>query len=159
MQPTAVSKNSRMNSTSSTVREALQPLRQSRSANSSETNPVRTSADVKNKNSRQPRRRRGGGAATMVGPSAILFEPVDYPLELGIHRFKPAVREPEQRDEQQRKARPHHRHAHVGHPAQVRQRGDGAEVERARGHLRELETVSYTHLRAHETRHDLVCRL
>src|SRR5450756_2660114 len=82
MQPTAVSKNSRTNSTSSTVREALQPLRQSRSANSSETNPVRTSADVKNKNSRQPRRRRGGGAATMVGPSAILFEPVDYPCLL-----------------------------------------------------------------------------
>src|SRR5665648_1216684 len=26
-------------------------------------------------------------------------------------------------------------------------------------HRRRLETVSYTHLRAHETRHDLVCRL
>src|SRR5450756_1891583 len=25
--------------------------------------------------------------------------------------------------------------------------------------LREIPTVSYTHLRAHETRHDLVCRL
>ena len=27
------------------------------------------------------------------------------------------------------------------------------------GNLEELVAVSYTHLRAHETRHDLVCRL
>ena len=26
-------------------------------------------------------------------------------------------------------------------------------------HLSNMESVSYTHLRAHETRHDLVCRL
>src|SRR5450756_360069 len=45
------------------------------------------------------------------------------------------------------------------------QREQGAEfvgVGQVRGLQREalgLETVSYTHLRAHETRHDLVCRL
>src|SRR5665648_1220788 len=31
--------------------------------------------------------------------------------------------------------------------------------DRQRGMIFNLEPVSYTHLRAHETRHDLVCRL
>ena len=45
MQPMAVSRNKTMNSTSSTVRDALQPVRQSRSANSSETSPVSSTAE------------------------------------------------------------------------------------------------------------------
>src|SRR5450756_3141619 len=33
------------------------------------------------------------------------------------------------------------------------------EMRREKNHVRPIVTVSYTHLRAHETRHDLVCRL
>ena len=45
MQPMAVSRNKMMNSTSSTVRDALQPVRQSKSANSIETKPVSSTAE------------------------------------------------------------------------------------------------------------------
>src|SRR5450759_1320120 len=63
-------------------------------------------------------------------------------------------------------ARPRHADAH---PASGAARGDGSiapENQRFRTHDRldtailcDLKSVSYTHLRAHETRHDLVCRL
>ena len=45
MQPIAVRKNKMTNSTSRMVRDADQPVRQSRSANSIETTPVSSSAD------------------------------------------------------------------------------------------------------------------
>jgi hypothetical protein len=45
MQPTAASKNKITNRTSSTVRDADQPVRQSKSANRSETTPVSSNAD------------------------------------------------------------------------------------------------------------------
>ncbi len=67
----AVSKNKMMNNTSNTVREALQPVRQSKSANNIETKPVSNTAEEKNKNSRQPRRSRGTETAVMLGASAI----------------------------------------------------------------------------------------
>src|SRR5450756_2262378 len=41
----------------------------------------------------------------------------------------------------------------VGPPPAV-----GFTAVRHRGRMMSLDTVSYTHLRAHETRHDLVCR-
>ena len=67
MQPTEDRKKSTTNSTNSTVRERDQPDRQSRSANSTETSPVSTSAAEKNRNSRQPLRMRGTEAGTMWG--------------------------------------------------------------------------------------------
>src|ERR1035437_9553739 len=106
MQPMAVSKNKMTNSASSSVRDALQPVRQSRSANSIETRPVSSTGEEKNRNSRQPRRRRGAETAVMLGVSAILVEPGFDPLE-------PAVREPENGDEQQAKECPRERHADV----------------------------------------------
>ena len=45
MQPMATNKNNTTNNTSSTVREADQPVRQSRSAKSIETSPVSSTAD------------------------------------------------------------------------------------------------------------------
>ena len=60
-----------MNSTSSTVRDALQPVRESRSANSMDTRPVSNTAEEKNKNSRHPRRRLGGETVSMFGVSAM----------------------------------------------------------------------------------------
>ena len=106
MQPMAVSKNKMMNSTSSRVRDALQPVRQSKSAKSIETKPVSNTAEEKNKNSRQPRRSRGGITAVMLGASGILVEP-------GFHLLEAAVREPENRDEQQREKSPRECHADV----------------------------------------------
>ena len=71
MQPMDVSRNKMTNSPSSTVRDALQPVRQSRSANSIETAPVNSTAEEKNRNSRAPRRSRGAETAVMLGASAI----------------------------------------------------------------------------------------
>ena len=45
MQPMAVSKNKIINNASRTVRDALQPVRQSKSANSIETRPVNNTAE------------------------------------------------------------------------------------------------------------------
>ena len=45
MQPMAANKNKITNKTSNTVREADQPVRQSKSANSMETSPVSNTAD------------------------------------------------------------------------------------------------------------------
>src|ERR1035441_4992987 len=67
MQPMAVSRNKMMNKPSSTVRDVLQPVRDNRSANSMETRPVSNTAEEKNRNSRQPRRRCGAGTASRVG--------------------------------------------------------------------------------------------
>ena len=54
----------------------------------------------------------------MFGWSDILFEPVQQQaemfLEIVLHPLKTAVRQPENRDEQQRETEPHQRHADVG---------------------------------------------
>src|ERR1039458_464577 len=71
MAPMAMNKNKMMNSTSSSVLDADQPLRQSKSAKSIETSPVSSSADEKKMNSRQPRWRRGAAATEMVEASAM----------------------------------------------------------------------------------------
>ena len=67
MQPMADSRNKMMNNASRTVRDADQPVRQSRSANSMETRPVSNTAEEKNRNSRQPRRMRGSEASEIFG--------------------------------------------------------------------------------------------
>ena len=72
MQPTAVNQNKMTNKTKRIVREADQPVRQSKSAKTIETNPVNTSAEVKKMNSRQPRAIRGSGAMEMVFASAMM---------------------------------------------------------------------------------------
>ena len=71
MQPTAESRNKITNNDSKTVRDADQPVRQSRSAKSIETMPVSKTAEEKNRNSRQPRWMRGLAASEIIGASPI----------------------------------------------------------------------------------------
>src|SRR5450756_1517926 len=55
-----------------------------------------------------------------------------------------------------------HSHGHVSHTAGTGETGEKRPVPHAlpvRDRLLAGNPVSYTHLRAHETRHDLVCRL
>ena len=85
MQPMAVSRNKMMNSTSNSVRDALQPVRERRSANSMETSPVSSTAEEKNKNSRHPRRRRGGGTDSISGWFAIKFGVFVYGKGLAVN--------------------------------------------------------------------------
>ena len=76
MQPMAANKNRMTNSTSSTVRDADQPVRQSRSAKSIETSPVSSTARGI-KNEQPPAALERGRSAEMFGASASVLEPVN----------------------------------------------------------------------------------
>ena len=69
----AASKNKITNKTSNTVRDVDQPVRQSKSANSSETDPVSNTAVEKNTNTRNPRRRAMSGVIFTEGFSVAVF--------------------------------------------------------------------------------------
>src|SRR5579863_9734204 len=82
MQPTDANHINATNNTSSTVREADQPVRHSKSAKSIETRLVSSSAHEKKIKSRQPRRARGIAADRTVGAAAMsvieVIEPVNH---------------------------------------------------------------------------------
>ena len=82
------------------VRDVDQPVRQSKSAKSIETNPVSTNAEVKKMNSRQPRAVRGG-EAEMIFASAMaedaFYKIADVPD--GIKKWFFAVRKPENQNQ------------------------------------------------------------
>src|SRR5579859_3586686 len=78
MQPTAEKKNRMTNNVNSTVREGDQPLRQSRSANITETTPVNTNAQEKKRKMRQlSLRGLTGDMAKRADSSADLIEDVE----------------------------------------------------------------------------------